>query len=344
MISPGCRVMAVVKSEAYGHGLREIAAKLDQLGVDWFGVGDVWEGKELREITSKPILLLEPTHPNELKIAATLRITPSISNIEALRAFANACAEIGEKRDFHINVNTGMNRHGCNPLQIPQLTEIAEASPVSISGLWTHFAASKIQSEEHSKQLQRFNNVVEQYLKANPSEEKKTIFHAGSSSDLAFPDTHFGMIRVGAAIYGIESSLANRLKPVMSIRTRVSHITEEPIGDQASYFPFDNQMLPKRLAAVDIGYFWGKSRSESDGSGQVLLNGKKCRVVKKIGMDVTLIDISELPDVKRWDIVTVLGVDKDQSISAFEIAKQSEQIPYEVVCSLGRTLNRKLID
>jgi alanine racemase len=340
LVGPGVRLMAVVKSEAYGHGLVEVAAALARAGATTFGVADVEEGARLRQagIAGEIVVLLGGRTGSPADLLENT-LTPVVYDREYLLELAGEARRIGRVVPVQLKVDTGMARLGIMPEKLPEFLKLLHDLPeLRLSGLLSHFPlADSIDQEPTVGQNRRFTELAALAVREgiNP-----TRHIANSAALLRQPVTHHGLVRPGITLYGcypvsdqaLRASL--RLQPVMSFKTNVLQVKEVPAGSGISYGQLFTTTRPTRLAVLPVGYDDGYLRRLT-GRAQVLLGGRRAKVVGRICMNVCMVDITELPEVKPGDEVVIMGRQGDEEITADELAVWQETINYEVLCLIG---------
>lgn len=340
LLKSNVKILAVVKADSYGHGSVMSASTLLASGVHMLGVASVDEGLQLRKggITA-PILVLGDTPEWAIESAVQNDISISIFTKEHLRV----CRYLYEKSNIspkvHIKINTGMNRIGVNfeDAKIFIKNALSEKS-LKVKGIFTHLACAedkKITENQISRWLEIYNEFK------NP----EILFHAANTAAvLAYPDLQFDMVRVGIGISGMEPDLPKDvdsldLKQVMGLKARIVHISEIKKDEGVSYGYSYVADKTRKIATIPIGYADGVSRALSN-KIYGIINGQKVPQIGNITMDQTVIDITDIKNVKKGDIVTLLGQDGDEFISIDEWAKLLNTINYEISCNLKVRLPR----
>ena len=357
--------MAVVKSNAYGHGLVQVAKQLAELGIRnkelgggihnskfaihnsmlWFGVDSIVEGLRLRrEGIKNPTLVLGATLPARLSDARESAIILTISNFDALRALSH----LKEPPDFHIKIDTGMHRQGFLSKDILALLKMLKHSHLNPAGIYTHFAAAKdVAYPTYTKmQLAEFEKAVAAFHRAG---FKNIVRHAtASGGTLLFPETHLDMVRIGMGMYGYwpseESRIKNQesrflLKPVLIWKTVITEIKEIPAGSAVGYDLTERVSRKTKIAVLPIGYWHGYDRGLSS-VGEVLIRGKRVKVLGRVSMDMTVIDVTDVPWVKDGDEVVLIGKQKKDAIWADEVALKLGTTQYEVLTRINPLIRR----
>lgn len=339
----GADVLAVVKADAYGHGMAEVARALYGEGVRFFGVATLEEALRLRRTLKKAdILVLGSFHAHQLPLYKKHGIRPTVSSLEDLRA-AERAARLGGPLTLHIKVDTGMGRLGVWHEEALRLFGRARRSTrVRVEGVYTHFSSADETDGFFTKlQLHRFEAVLE---KVRAMGLRPRYVHAANSLGLArFERSHLNLVRPGIMLYGLNPGGGRtkrlRLKPVLSLKARISFLKDVSAEQPLSYGRTYQTDRPTRIATLPVGYSHGYRVGLSN-KGFVVVKGKRCPVVGRVTMDQTLVDVGGVPGARRWSVVTLLGRDGKSHVSAEELAALSGTIPYEVVCALHSRIPR----
>lgn len=339
-LKKGSKILAVVKADAYGHGSVMITPTLLASGVDMLGVASVDEGMQLREAKiDVPILVLGAAPVWTFDYAAANNITLSLFSEQHIEAAKLTYDKTGIKPKVHIKVDTGMNRIGVSAKNAVDLIKRVQKSDfIELEGVFTHFACAE-DRKKSDEQLLLWQNVVSQI-----DTDGLLIHCANTSAMIAFDDIDYNLARAGLGIYGFvpdiipEVKKIPRLHPVMSLKGRITNIHTADAGDGVSYSHTFTTNKPIKIATVPIGYADGVSRRLSNKISGIL-NGKKVPQIGNITMDQMMFDITGV-DAQEGDIVTLLGVDGEESISIDEWAKILNTINYELICRLKVRLSR----
>lgn len=348
-LKPTTMMMSVVKSNAYGHGLWDFAHEMQALGADWLGVDSIVEGVRLREKgITLPLLVLGYTLPERLEDALAQNISLGVSTFETLAQLRARQDELPGIK-IHIKVDTGMHRQGFLPHDIPAvLTFLKENLPkVIVQGLFTHFASIDNPKFPNAtrEQLDAFNSVIAQFHKAG----FKPIVHAcNTGGTLSNKEAHFDMVRIGKGMYGYFPSPETReknkeritLKPVLSWKTLVGEIKRLPEGGYIGYDGTEYVPPKSVLAVLPVGYWHGYMRKIFGGVGRVKVRGQNAKVIGRVSMDMTSVDVTKIPEVVVGDEVTLL----DWDINADYIAGVTETINYEVLTHINPLIKRVYVD
>ena len=341
--------MAVVKADAYGHGAVPVAQKALESGATHLGVARFHEAMELRKAGIKaPILVFGYTMENEINKLIKLDITPTVFNFETARMISAKAVKKACTIKVHLKLDTGMGRLGIlpdsrrvNPERkggaLLEVLNMAALPGIKIEGIYTHFAAADSRDKTYTcYQIQAFTNFIEQ-LKGQGL-DFSLVHSANSAALIAFPETHFNMVRAGIAMYGLAPSNEVNieslgLRPAMEIRSIITSVKEVPKAFKVSYGMTYETADKSVIASVPIGYADGFSRLLSS-RGSMLVKGKKAPVAGRVCMDQTLIDVGKIPGITLGDEVVILGSQEKETITADEIAGLINTINYEVVSSL----------
>ena len=340
-VGKGVKVITVVKADAYGHGLKQIAALLMQSGTDIFGVANLTEAQQIRSVGKGwPILMLGACLPDEIATAIREDVMPTISSLEEARAFESAAARLRKQVAVHLKVDTGMGRLGAAPGSVMDLVRgINRPGHVSIQGIYTHYSSAEDDPEFSALQRRRFEDVVRQLRAAKLL---PPLVHANNSAALLHePRSVYNVARPGLIVYGVippgtrrpDSALRKHIRPALSFKCRVSFVKEVPRGTPLSYGR--TFVAPKRLrvATLTAGYGDGFPRAASN-KGTVLLHGKACLVLGRVTMDQTLVDVSAVAGVSPGDEAILIGQSGREEISATDLAACCGTVPWEILTNI----------
>jgi alanine racemase len=343
LTGPECRILLIVKADAYGHGAVEIAREAIRAGVHMLGVATVDEGCELRSAgIDAAILLLSPALPDEIPalLAAQLRTTvPDLSFAEKLSEAAHG---LGSLAPVHVEVDTGMGRSGVLARDALEWIRQLSALPgILVEGVFTHFPVSDTDDEFTRRQGVALRALVEALRAAGIT---VPLVHASNTAGiLRVPELRFDLVRPGGMLYGCvpHPSLEGRqaLRPVMSFHARLVQVRTLPPRSPISYGGDVFTCRETRLGIVPVGYGHGLSRAYS-GRGSVLYEGRRIPILGRVTMDMTMIDLSSFPAAKVGDEVVLFGRQGDAEISVDEIAEKTGVIGYEVLCGISKRVVR----
>ena len=344
----GCRFLGVVKADAYGHGAVPVARELQALGAGYLAVSNYEEALQLRRAdVSLPILILGYT-PVEFAVdEAALHITQEVHSLEYGKALSQALEGSEQTLSVHMKIDTGMSRLGFfaydRPETVPELVELWNLKNLNVEGAFMHFAVADTASElEYTRmQHQRFMEVLDALKEQGI--EPNIIHCANSAATIAFPEYAHDMVRPGIATYGLAPSdemqgMAD-LQPLMSLKTTVAAIRPFEAGITVSYGRTYKTPAPCTIAVCPIGYADGLQRRLS-GNLHFLLHGKQVPVVGRICMDMCMVDITDVPEAKVGDTVTVVGTDGGETVTWDDWAGQLGTISYELVCDINKRVPR----
>lgn len=346
LVSPS-RVIAVVKADAYGHGVGSVAAALESAGADAFAVAIVEEGLELRSASvRRPILVLGGVAPAAAGEAVRAGLTPVVFDAGQVAPLAHACG--GSPLYVHIKIDTGMSRLGIDPHEIDALVHELERHPtVRVAGVLTHLGCADAPDPEPTKrQLALFRDVLSALRRAGV--EPGLRHAAASAGAIRFPSARLDMVRLGISLYGhlpsptLPAPRLPGLQPVLRVRTMVQQVREVPAGTAVGYGATFVARRPSRIATLPMGYADGLSRLLSN-RGEVLVHGQRAPIAGNVCMDMAMVDVTDIPGVTAGDEVVVLGEQGGQTITADDVARRSDTISYEVLTSLSRRVPRVVL-
>ena len=346
-LSPQTQLMAVVKADAYGHGAVTVAKTALEAGASWLGVATVPEGIQLREEGIKaPILILGATNtPEQIQAIAHWQLQPTLCSPKQALEFSNTLETINYNSSLpvHIKLDTGMSRLGTNWQQAAEFVQLVQGLPhLAIASVYSHLATAdspdaKVMAEQH----RRFEEAIS-HIKAKGI-TVPSLHLANSAATLADSRLHYDMVRVGLAIYGLypATHLQNQIKlqPVLQLKARVTQVKTIAAGTGVSYGHHFIASKEMRLAVVGIGYADGVPRSLSN-QMQVLVRGRRVPQIGAITMDQIMLDVSSIPDLQEGEIVTLLGEQGKEQISADDWANCLNTISWEILCGFKHRLPR----
>lgn len=344
-LPPHMRYVAVVKADAYGHGLHHVAGRLMHAGADLFAVANVTEATALRELgPGWPILILSPLLPGEEVALVDSDFAATVSSAEEVLRFEAAAAAAGRTISVHVKIDTGMGRTGVWHEEAPGLfTRLAAAPHLRLAGVFTHFASPDDDPAFTAEQRRRFLAALERVAGLPLGQ---IFVHADNSAGLeSLPGASaFNAVRVGLLQFGIlphpHSMLAQvRTEPVFSFHTRVALVKRLPAGTSISYGRTHVLRRDTTVAILSAGYADGLPRAASN-RGQVLIRGQRCPVLGRITMDQTVVDVTEVPGVASGDEVILVGRQNGQEISLTEFSRAADSIPWETLTSVTKRVPR----
>lgn len=339
-----CELMAVVKAEAYGHGLYEIATHLNKIGVKAFAVATIDEGIKLRQYgVLGEILILGYTAPARAKELRKYDLTQTLIDYK----YALLLDKQGYNVMTHIKVDTGMHRLGFDAKDIEKISAVFSMKHIKVSGIYTHLCAADSVDEKDifftNVQIESFYNLLNQLKEKGITIPK---IHIQSSYGLLnYPELKCDYVRVGVSLYGVLSSPNDRtklhldLRPVLSLKSRVILLREIKKGESVGYSRSFVANRDSLIALLPVGYADGYPRNLSCGKSYVLINGHQAPVVGKICMDQLAVDVTDIPNVKTGSIATLIGKDGKEEITAPMVAESAESITNELLSRMGHRLN-----
>ena len=344
-LPPHMRYVAVVKADAYGHGVHHVAARLMHAGADLFAVANVIEAAALRELgPGWPILILSPLLPNEDAALADGDLAATVSSSEEVIRFEKVGRSSCRVVPVHLKIDTGMGRTGVWHEAAPALwAEIRASAHLRLAGVFTHFASPDDDAAFTSEQRRRFLAALEECGGSNLNE---LFIHADNSSGLeTLPGTSpFNAVRIGLLQFGVlphpGSLLAQvRTEPVFSFHTRVGLVKRLPKGTSVSYGRTHTLRRDSTVAVLCAGYADGLPRAASN-RGHVLIKGVRCPIVGRVTMDQTIVDVTDAPPVSCGDEAVLVGRQDGAEITLAEFSRVADTIPWETLTSVTKRVPR----
>ena len=344
LVGPNVRLLQVVKADGYGHGALQVAKVCLSNGAYGLGVANAEEGIALRlGGIEAPILILSPSLPAEVPGIAEYGLSPTLSDDTILFPLSQEALKTGREITVHIEVDTGMGRSGIRPKETGGLArKILSQDGLKLGGIFSHFASADLVDRDFCwLQLERFRAVIAELKREGISIPLKHI--ANSAAILEFPDSYFDLVRPGLLSYGLYPSekvkKTVKVKPILSFKTKVAQIKEILPGESISYGRTWQAKAPTKAAVIPVGYGDGYDFLLSN-EGEVLIKGRRAPVVGRVTMDLTLADVSGIPQVKVGEEVTIIGRDGGEEITAREVAERVGTLSYEVLCLIGKRAPR----
>ncbi|MGH7797655.1 MAG: alanine racemase [Candidatus Binatia bacterium] len=337
------KILSMVKANAYGHGAVAVAQTLAGAGGDAFGVATLEEGVELRQAGVRaPILILAGAYEDQLAAFFTHALTPVAHELTGLKQLDKAVKSRGRTLQVHLKIDTGMGRLGLVAAESERwLPEVKKLTALRIEGVFSHFShAENVEGEYTRQQLEIFKRVVER-LRADI--RPALVHFANSAATITLPAAYFDMVRPGIMLYGVYPSPAMAsqitLKPVLAWKTKILQLKKVPAGTSISYGQTFITQRESLIATLPVGYADGYQRLLSN-RGVVLVGGQRAPVVGRVCMDLTMIDVTDIRNVKQGDEVALLGRQGTAEISADEIAAWANTISYEILTSISARVPR----
>jgi alanine racemase len=339
LLKPEVKFMAVVKANAYGHGSVAISRAAVSAGADYLAVANLKEALELREAgIVSPILVLTESPISVVDEIVQYDLSQTIYSFDEAKSLSEEAVKKKKTARVHIKVDTGMGRVGVAPSEaVAFAAKVSSLPNLELEGVFTHFAKAEDKDDDFTKkQFEKFNQLI-------PKMPNVSIKHsANSAAVLYYPETHLDMVRVGLMMYGLYPSGNGRslvnLKPALSFKSRIAYLKRIPKGTPLSYGCTYITPSESTIATIPVGYADGFSRALSN-KGQVIIRGKRYPVVGRVTMDLIMVNVGDAK-VEIGDEVVLIGEQKDQCITADEIAKLEDTISYEVICGIGKRVPR----
>ena len=343
ILSPSRKLLAVVKSNAYGHGYVEVSKRALQDGAAMLGVVSLKEASVLRKAGIKAkILVLGSFFEDEVPHAVELEVTPVIFSLPLIKKLNLQAKKKRKKIAVHIEIESGMGRLGISPEEIESfIKEIKGSENLKLEGIMTHFAQAEAEDKSYThEQIGIFRKAVEVVKR----DFKDVIVHAGNSAALLeFPEAHCDLVRIGIMMYGYHphKRLKDKipLKPVMALKTKVMYLKTVGAHKSISYGRKFFTARESKIATIFAGYGDGINRKLTN-IGEVLIKGKRAPIVGTVCMDQFMADVTHIDDVRTGDEAILIGKQGDEFIYADEIAEKLGTIPYEVLCAVGERVDR----
>lgn len=352
-LDPQTRIMAIVKADAYGHGALPCARAAVASGADYLGVGVIEEGIELRQKGLKvPILVLTSIFPDEVEGLVRHDLATILCTLSLAQALSKEAGKQGKMVSVHIKIDTGMNRLGVSPENLPELLDqIRGLKNLHIEGVSTHFSSADEEDLSITQnQLKKFHTALAILQQAGVP--VSMIHCANTSGIFKFPESHFNRVRPGLILYGalpspdLKPALDKKFDafmPVMQWKSKIILVKAIAKGQAVSYSRNFTTQRDSLIATLPIGYADGLHRILSN-KMDVLVRGRRAPQVGIICMDMILIDVTDVPNVQQGDEVVIFGKQDSQTIAVEELALKAQTIPYEILCNVGKRVPRVFIN
>ena len=347
LIKPDTKMLAVVKADGYGHGAVDIAHTIESFEYLFgFAVATAEEAFVLRRNgIKKPILVLSYVFPEHYENLVKWEIRPTVFTLEMAKQLSGVAAGQGRDIPVHIKIETGMNRIGMavSDESAKLIAQIASMEHIVVEGIFTHFArADEMDLGPTKEQLEKFNRMI----KLTEKENVTIPYHhcANSAAIIGLPQANMDLVRAGITLYGLWPSDQVQksrldLHPVLELKSHIAYIKKMDAGESISYGGTYTAPEPEIVATIPVGYADGYPRSLSN-KGYVLIHGKKAPIRGRICMDQFMVNVTDIPDVKIGDVVTLVGTDGEFRISLEELGDLSGRFNYEFACCLGKRIPR----
>lgn len=357
IIDPGTRISSVVKGNAYGHGISDFVPLAESLGIDHFSVHSADEAKEVYEVKKSletDVMIMGHIDNGDIKWAIENNVSFFVFEFDRLRNSINTAKSLKRKARIHIELETGMNRTGFHQEEVERLIPILKEHKkyIEIEGLCTHYAGAESIANyvRVESQKQSFKNFVKQF---EDEGLKVGLKHSCcSAASIRLPDMHGDLVRIGILQYGFwpsreifieylrgRENKMDRLQRIISWKSSIMSVKDVAMGEFVGYGTTYLAQKDTKIALVPIGYSHGFSRSLSN-TGRVLVRGVRVPVIGTVNMNNMAIDVSDLEDVKRGDIVTLIGTDGEVEISVASFSELSDQLNYELLTRLPARIPR----
>lgn len=347
LIHPHTKLMAVIKTDGYGHGAVPIARELEPLDyVYGYAVAAEEEGLALRTAgIKKPILILGYTFPEQYEALLQAQITPAVFTLEAAELLSETAGRLHVTARIHIKLDTGMGRVGflVSEESADLIARIAKLPHIIMEGMFTHFA----RADERDKTSA--NRQLAEFLRMGEMLEERGVHiplkHCSNSAGiLDLPEANLDLVRAGITLYGLHPSEEVHLermdmRPVLSLKSRVAHVKTLPAGYGISYGSTYVTREERRIATIPVGYGDGYARGLSN-KGDVLIRGRRAPICGRVCMDQFMVDVTDIPGVCVGDEVTLVGADGKDHITLEELGEKSGRFNYEFACDLGKRIPR----
>jgi alanine racemase len=347
----GTKLCCVVKANAYGHGAVYLSKLYEKLGADFFAVSNIEEAMQLRNNgISTPILILGYTPTSCASILAENNISQSVFSYSYAKELSKSAKADGVNVKIHIKLDSGMGRIGFDCIHesekmLDSIVDVCNLEGLVPEGIFTHFAVADEGTDgaEFTRlQYERFMHAIDGLSLRGISFEIRHC--ANSATTFEYPEYHMDMVRVGVVLYGVAPSYKVRgceeLVPVMSLKSVISMIKEINVGDTVSYGCTFVAEKKTKIATAPVGYADGFWRSNAENGTQMLIRGQRVNIVGRVCMDQLMLDVSDVKGVREGDYITLIGSDKDECITADDLAKNNGTIGYEMICAIGERVPR----
>lgn len=352
LINKNTKILCVLKADAYGHGAEFLVKEYERLEADWFGVSNLNEGIQLRNSgATKPILIFGYTNPNAAALLNKYNISQTVFSYEYAQELQKACQKDSLNVKIHLKIDSGMSRIGFlahnqseRETSIKEISKINQMDELNIEGIFTHFAVADDITNNKAyteNQFANFSNMISELENLNIKLPLKHCCNSGGI--INFPHMQLNMVRAGIILYGTHPSNETcgkiDLQPAMQLKAVVSQVKSVPAGTSVSYGITFTSPKEMKIASVTIGYADGYSLKFSNNS-EMLVHGKRAKIVGRVCMDQLMLDVTDIPDVKEGDEVVVFGHSGTAELSTDELAKKIGTISYEIICLVGKRVPR----
>jgi alanine racemase len=339
MVAPGVRLIAVVKADAYGHGLPEVARQLDR-ETDLFGVASLSEAQTIRSTGAQaPVLILGPALPEERQTIVDDLFIPSVSTVEEAKGYAE-CVRPGDRFPIHFVIDTGMGRIGSSEEEADQVfSAVSVMTQLQVKAVSSHLPVADEDENYTVRQLARFRAIAASLL---AEEQPAAILNSAGVMRFGRSATPGDLVRVGLSVYGISplSTFQEKFRPAMTLKTRVVLVRLLGPGRTISYGRTFVTTGQTKVATLCAGYGDGINRHLSGQATDVLIQGRRCRLLGRVTMDQVMVDVTHLDHVEPGDEVVLFGRQGDQEILASELASKAGTVAWEIFTGITKRVVR----
>ncbi len=353
LVGPRTTVCAVIKADAYGHGIEQVAVALQKEGAEWMGVTSTDEGVQVRDagVNTRLLLMTGFWHGEEDEVVAR-NLTPSVWDPWQVESLQQTAAKRNAKARIHLKVDTGMTRFGIGMTDLPKTLELIRQSPnLELEGVFTHLASAEVvDAPDVEAQREKFAQVRQ--VVGQQGFAPRYFHMANTAATICHPETRDLMVRPGLAMYGYIQRFAWAsggrgpgypidLKPVLSWKTNIISIRQVPAGRFVGYNGTFITTRRTRIAGLPIGYADGLNRRMSN-RGRFIVRDHYAPIIGRISMDITLLDVTDIPDAQIGDEVMVIGASKNCQVNAWHHAHFADTIAYEILCAISERVPRRV--
>ncbi len=337
-LAPGVSLLAVIKANGYGHGLRAVAEALRN-DAQLFGVANLEEAIDAREVAPHPVIILGPALAAERSGIVAHHFIPSVSSLEEARGFSVAAA--GSKVSVNCKIDTGMGRMGIpEATAVAQVKQIATLPNLEIHSLSSHLPAAEDDEAFTREQLSRFRTLLTEIRRELPG--SFLVHTLPSAGVFDFAESAYDIVRAGLMLYGASPDPKSqaKLRPALTLKSHIALLRQIERGQSISYGRTFTASRPMRVATLSIGYADGVPRAISNRDAAVLIRGHRCPVVGRVTMDLMMVDVTDVPEASEGDEVVLIGRQGDEQILATELAERAGTIAWEIFTGIGSRVAR----
>lgn len=350
-LKPGTKIIAVLKADGYGHGAVPLGKRIQQDPEVWgIAVATVEEGVELREAgITRPILILGYTYQEDYQKIVDMDFRPAVFKKSMAQELSKAAVRAGKTLKIHIKIDTGMTRIGYRNVEtdVPEILEISRLAGIEVEGIFTHFArADETDTTPARIQYEKFQEFLHALEEEGLSIPMKHC--SNSAGIIRMQEANLDAVRAGIILYGLYPSPEVEqepvpLKPLMSLRSHIAYIKTVEPGVEISYGGIFTTTRKTRVATIPVGYADGYARGLSN-KGSVLIHGKRAPILGRVCMDQFMVDVTDIPEARELDQVTLLGKDQEDCITMEELGNLSGRFNYEFACCISKRVPRVYLE